>query len=103
MGSRFKYFKVKDVVVNKAVCGDSKFIIDKMYGNDYCPILDCHHLGEEKRISNTYLFRVCDTRLVDANERPLIKLKIEIIKKLMKKGNVEAKREFLIRTYNKKL
>ena len=45
---RWRYFKVGDTVVNPAVWGNRKFVIDKMYGNDYCPILDVHFAYENK-------------------------------------------------------
>ena len=104
MDSIFKYFKVGDYVINKEIWDSKKkFIIDKMYGNAYCPILDVHPAYESKTNGNTCLFTVSMTKLVGASKRPLAKLKKDIIMKMMRKGNVEAKREFLIRAYNKQL
>jgi len=104
MDSIFKYFKIGDYVINKEVWGSKKkFVIDKMYGNAYCPILDAHPAYESKTNGNTCLFGVSMTKLVGAHKRPLAKLKKEVVMKMMRKGNVEAKREFLIRAYNKQL
>ena len=103
MDSVFKYFKIGDYVINKEVWGSrKKFVIDKMYGNAYCPILDVHPAYESKTNSNTCLFTISMTKLVGASKRPLIKLKKDIVMKMMRNGNVEAKRE-LIRAYNKQL
>ena len=104
MDSIFKYFKIGDYVINKEVWGSKKkFVIDKMYGNAYCPILDVHPVYESKTNSNTCLFTVPITKLVGASKRPLAKLKKDVVMKMMRKGNVEAKREFLIRAHNKQL
>lgn len=104
MDSIFKYFKIGDYVINKEVWGlKKKFVIDKMYGNTYCPTLDVHPAYESKTNGNTCLFAVSMTKLVGASKRPLAKLKKDIVMKMMRRGNVEAKREFLIRAYNKQL
>ena len=100
----WKYFKVNDVVINEAVWGhNKKFIVDKMYGNTYCPIIEVHPISENKTNGNTCLFSVDGTKLADCWKRPLKKLQKDRVIKLMKKGNVEAKREFLIRIFNKEL
>lgn len=102
--SIWKYFKIGDVVINKSVWGSNrKFIIDKMYGNAYCPILDVHPKLEAKRNGNTCLFNPDDTTLIDAPKRPLSKLKKAILLTMVRKGNIEAKRELLIRLYNKQI
>lgn len=104
MDSIFKYFKIGDYVINKEVWGSKKkFVIDEMYGNAYCPILDVHTAYESKTNGNTCLFAVSMTKLVGASKRPLAKLKKDIVMKMMRNGNIEAKREFLIRAYNKQL
>lgn len=100
----FKYFKIGDYVINKEIWGSKKkFVIDKMYGNAYCPIFDVHPAYESKTNGNTCLFTVSMTKLVGASKRPFAKLKKDIVMKMMRRGNVEAKREFLIRAYNKQL
>lgn len=102
--SPWKYFKIGDIVINKEVWGISKkFVVDKMYGNNYCPIIEVHPLYERKTNGNTCLFSVSLTRLIGASKRPLSKLKKEIVIKMMKRGNIDAKREFLIRLYNKQI
>lgn len=100
MIKRWRYFKVGDTVVNPAIWGNRKFVIDKMYGNDYCPILDVHFACENKTNGNTCLLNPYTTRLVNSNKRPLSKLGKEKVIQMMKRGIEEAKREFLIRTYN---
>lgn len=101
--SRFKYFKVGDFVINKAVWGNKKFIIDKMYGNDYCPIIDVHPINTDKTVGNTCLFAVSETRLIGASKRPFRKVETPALLKILKRGNMEAKRELIIRAYNNKI
>lgn len=100
----FKYFKIGDCVINEDIWGArKKFVIDKMYGNAWCPIIDVHPIHECKTAGNTCLFAVSMTKLIDAPKRPFLKLKKSALIKIMKRGNIEAKREFLIRIYNKQL
>lgn len=100
--SIYKHFRVGDIIICKPIWGDKKFIVDKMYGNYYCPILDSHEFGKDRQISTTCLLNPNCCKLVDA-KRPFSKLKKELLLKLLKQGNIEAKREFEIRIYNKQL
>lgn len=100
----WKYFRIGDIVINREIWGSKRrFVIDKLYGNAYCPIIDVHPINSPKTIGNTCLFSPSMTTLVNASRRPLSKLKKEALLKLMKRGNVEAKREFMIRIFNKQL
>lgn len=102
MTSIWKYFKIGDIVINRSIWGSNKkFVIDKMYGNAYCPILDVHTANMPKTIGNTCLFNPNDTTLISAPKRPLSKLNKKMLLKMVRKGNIEAKRELLIRLYNK--
>lgn len=100
--SKFKHFRIGDIIICKSIWGDKKFVVDKMYGNIYCPILDSHELGKDRKTDTICLLNPNFCKLVYA-KRPLSKLKIEILTKLLKRGNIEAKREFEIRVYNKQL
>lgn len=100
--NQFRHFKIGDIIVCKSIWGDKKFIVDKMYGNEWCPILDSHELGKERQTSTICLLNPNFCKLVSA-KRPLSKLKKEVLIKLLKNGNIEAKREFEIRVYNKQL
>ena len=100
--NQFKHFRVGDIIICKPMWGDKKFIVDKMYGNYYCPILDSHEFGKDRQISNVCLLNPNLCKLVDA-KRPLSKLNKVLLMKLFKRGNIEAKREFEIRVYNKQL
>lgn len=104
MASIWKHFKIGDIVINRSVWGSNKrFVIDKMYGNAYCPILDVHPIHVPKTNGNTCLFNPNDTTLINAPKRPLSKLKKVVLLKMVRNGNVEAKRELLIRLYNKQI
>ena len=102
--SIWKHFKIGDIVINKSIWGSNiRFVIDNMYGNAYCPILDVHPVRESKRIGNTCLFNPNETTLINASKRPLSKLKKEKLLIMVRNSNVEAKRELLIRLYNKQI
>lgn len=93
----WKYFKVGDLVRNEEVWGNRLFIIDSFHGNWYLPLISVHPFGKENTVGNMCIFPVSETKLISSTKRPLRKLNKMTIIKLMKKGNVEAKREFLIR------
>lgn len=102
MTSIWKYFKIGDIVINKSIWGSNKkFVIDKMYGNTYCPIIDVHPINVSKTNENTCLFNPNDTTLISAPKRPLSKLKKVVLLKMVRNNNIEAKRELLMRLYNK--
>ena len=103
MNKRWRFFKVGDIVINEYVCGKrKKFVIDTMYGNDYCPLIETHAILEEKKVKNTFIFVASMVKLVNAQQRPLRRLKKEALLRMNKKGVVEAKREIMIRLYNDK-
>ena len=101
--NHWKYYKVGDIIICQSIWGNKRFIVDKMYGNAWCPILDVHDFGKEKRTSTTCLLNPNDCKLVNSLKRPLTRLSREKVLTMMKKGNTEAKREFLIRVFNKNL
>ena len=100
--NQFRHFKIGDIIVCKSIWGDKKFIVDKMYGNIWCPILDSHEFGKERSVNTICLFNPNLCKLVNA-KRPLARLNKVLLIKLYKKGNLEAKREFEMRVYNKQL
>lgn len=94
-----RYFRLGDVVGNKEIWGKKLFIIHGFGGNDYLPELYVHPLGEKPTSGNSCNWKVCDTQLIQSQKRPLRKIKSEILIKLLKKGNAEAKREFILRNH----
>ena len=100
-----KYFKKGDIVIDflGSVWGDQKFIIEEFHGNWYWPCASVLELGKPN--SNRYRcnFDTRNIRLVDAIKRPMKDVDKRVLVKMMHKGIVEAKREFLIRVNTQKL
>lgn len=92
-----KYFKVGDIVRNEDIWGRQLFIVDRLFGNAYQPLLIVHPYGKEKTVGNMCNFVLSMTKLVDARNRPLKKIPQSTLIKLVKNGNMEAKREFIMR------
>ena len=101
----FKYFKVGDTVLDfpHSCWGNTKFTIRSFHGNAYLPLASVHQIG--KPDTNRYMcnFSVREMRLVGAVKRPFRKTDKGVLIKMMNKGVVEAKREFMIRLNTKTL
>jgi hypothetical protein len=97
-----KYFRYDDVVANDEIWGKTLFVIHSFGGNSYRPELYVHKYGKPKTVGNSCNWDVTMTKLVNSPHRPFRKLKSSVLVKLLKKGNEEAKREFIIRTNIKK-
>lgn len=97
----WKYFKKGDIVRNEYTWGNRLFVIDSFHGNWYLPEFNVHPLGKEWTCGNACNFPIYFTKLIDSPNRPFKKLKKDVLIKLMNKGNVEAKREFLMRIRRK--
>lgn len=101
-------FRVGDIVKDSkdSVWGNTKFEITYLHGNWYCPLLSADIIGKFHKNSNTPQrcnLDAREVRLVNSVKRPFRKIdKISLVK-LMKKGNIEAKREFNIRLNTKTL
>jgi len=98
MESIHGYFKEGDIVKNESVWGDILFVIHGFHGNKYQPEFSVHFANKPICIKNTCNFTLSDTKLINSYRRPFIKLKKEVIIKLLSKGNIEAKRELIIRS-----
>jgi len=99
MDNPWRYFKIGDVVTNETSFGKKKrFVIISMRGNSYCPLIDVHPIFKEKVVCT---FIPSLMKLVDSPNRPFRRLKRDVLLKVNKKGNVEAKREITMRLYNK--
>ena len=92
-----KYFKVGDIVRNEDIWGKKLFIVDKLFGNDYQPLLIVHPCGQKQSPGTMCNFVVSMTKLVNNPKRPLRKIPQITLVKLLQKGNLEAKREFIMR------
>lgn len=93
-----KYFRIGDIVKNELIWGKQLFVVHGFGGNAYLPELYVHFYGKPQTITNTCNFDLRDVMLIDSPKRPLKKMDKKIILKLLKNGNEEAKREFIIRS-----
>lgn len=96
------YFKVGDIVRNESVWGKTLFLVHSLNGNKYQPILIVHFYGKPLTNKNVCNFVLRDVKLMDSNTRPLMKIDKGVLVKLVSKGNVEAKRELIIRSRKNK-
>ena len=92
------YFKIGDIVKNESVWGDILFVIHGLHGNSYQALLSVHFRSKPINIKNTCNFKVTDTKLVNSYQRPFKNLSKDILLKVLAKGNIEAKRELIIRS-----
>ncbi len=101
----WKYYKTGDIIRDSedSVWGKKLFEIDSFHGNAYLPLVTAYMVGKPKTISNMCNFDLRRIKLITCDKRPLRKLQRDAILKIMKKGNVEAKREFMMRLNTKKL
>lgn len=98
----WKYFKHGDIVKDEYVWGDKLFEVHSFHGNWYCPLMSVYMCGKPKTNRNMCNFDVRETKLITAPHRPFRKIPKKTLVKLMSKGNVEAKREFIMRINSKK-
>ena len=100
----FKYFKVGDTVLDfpHSCWGNTKFTIRSFHGNAYLPLASVHQIGKPDTDCDIS-FSVREMRLFGAVKRPFRKTDKGVLIKMMNKGVVEAKREFMIRLNTKTL
>jgi hypothetical protein len=92
-----RYYKIGDIVVNKEIWGNKKFIIHGLGGNYYNPELYVHPFGEDRTIGNSCNFPIKEVSLISSYNRPLRKIVKEKLIIMVNKGIEEAKRELIIR------
>lgn len=97
--STYKNFKVGDTIteVEGNLWAGKEFIISSFHGSSYSMFIHAYMKGKSRTIKNACNFDIREARLINAVRRPLSNLKKVTLIKLMQKGNVEARREFLIR------
>lgn len=98
----WKYFKYGDIVRCEYTWGKKLFEVHSFHGNWYCPLMSVYMCGKPRTNGNMCNFLVSETKLITAPHRPFRKMTKRVLIKLMSKGNVEAKREFIMRTNSKK-
>jgi len=100
----WRYFKNGDIVRDSedSIWGKKLFEIYYFHGNSYLPLVSAHFVGKPKTNGNMCNFDLRELKLITAKNRPFKKLKKTALLKLMKKGNVEAKREMIMRINSKK-
>lgn len=96
-----KYFKIGDIVKCEVIWGNQLFTVHGFGGNAYLPELYVHFYRKSQNITNTCNFDLLKTKLVDSAKRPFKKINKRVLLNLVKKGNEEAKREFIMRSHNK--
>nr|DAP89524.1 MAG TPA: hypothetical protein [Caudoviricetes sp.] len=103
----WKYFKTGDIVRDSddSVWGKTKFEITGFHGNWYCPMLSTNICGKFYPSGNPQRCNlgVREAKLISAPRRPFRNMPKKVLIKLMGKGNVEAKREFMMRLNTKSL
>ena len=92
------YFQIGDIVTCENVWGQKRFEIDRFFGNSYCQMVSAYRNGKLKINKNKLNLVLEWIKLVDAKKRPLKNVKQDLLLKLLKNGNKEAKRELIIRT-----
>lgn len=102
--SKFKYFRIGDIVLDRedSCWGNRRFTIASFFGERYCPMCLGYFTGREREWKTHSNLCVRDIILVGARVRPMARVNSTILVKLIKAGNVEAKREFIIRSNCKK-
>lgn len=98
----WKYFRHGDIVKDEYVWGNKLFKVHSFHGNWYCPLMSVYMCGKPKTNGNMCNFDVRLTKLITSPHRPFRKIPKKTLVKLMSKGNVEAKREFIMRINSKK-
>lgn len=96
-----KYFRIGDIIKNEEIWGNRLFCIYGFGGNAYLPLIYAFPRGEERTVGNQCNFDVRSVKLINADKRPFSKLSTQVLVKLLRKNNEEAKREFIIRSNNK--
>lgn len=101
----WKYFKNGDIVRDEeeSVWGKTKFEIVSFHGNWYCPLVMANIVGKfhSNGKPQTCNLDVRFIKLLGAKQRPFRNVKRKVLLNLLKKGVVEAKREFMIRLNTK--
>lgn len=98
----WKYFKHGDIVKDEYVWGNKLFEVHSFHGNWYCPLMSVYMCEKPKTNGNMCNFDVRETKLITAPHRPFRKIPKKTLVKLMSRGNLEAKREFIMRINSKK-
>lgn len=103
----WKYFKRGDIVRDSddSVWGKTKFEITSFHGNWYCPLLSANICGKFYPSGNPQRCNldVRFVKLINSPIRPFRKIPKKVLLNLLRKGNVEAKREFMMRLNTKSL
>lgn len=102
--NKFKYFREGDIVLDRegSCWRNRKFRLVRFFGEKYCPMCLGYFAGMEECWETHSNLCVNDIILVGARRRPMLKVSTPLLVKLIKAGNMEAKREFIIRSNVKK-
>ena len=95
----YRYFRIGDIVLDfpDSTWGKTRFRIVAFLGNWYLPIAYVHQVGFPDTNRYKCNFDVRGLRLIGAEKRPLRKVEQKALIRMMSRGVVEAKREFMIR------
>lgn len=102
--SIFKYFREGDIVLDyEGSCWKNrKFRIARLFGQRYNPMCLAYFAGCEESWQTHSNLSVNNIILVGSGRRPMARIATPLLVKLIKAGNIEAKREFIIRSNVKK-
>lgn len=90
-------YKVGDLVKNKGIWGNVLFVLESFHGNWYNREALVRFHKKEYNPANLCNFSIDEMELISFDKRPFKKLNNKILATLIKKGNIDAKREFIIR------
>lgn len=94
----WRYFRQGDIVRCEYVWGRTLFEVHGFHGNEYCPLLTVYMLGKPRDTAHMCNFDVRKTKLIAASQRPLkgVPSRVQLLK-MMAAGNIDARRELMIR------
>lgn len=93
--------RVGDIVQERELWGNKNFKVLSFHGNDYLLMATALEVGKEMRISNLCNLEVRRLKLISFSPRLLSRLSRKTLTKLVAHGNVEARREMLLRINTK--
>ena len=101
----WRYFKIGDIVRDEpdSIWDKKLFEVSSFHGNYYLPLASVYFVGKPKTNGNMCNFDIRTMRLITAKKRPFKNLDRKKLIKLMNRGVVEAKREFMMRLNTKSL
>lgn len=101
----WKYYKIGDIVRDEegSLWENKLFEISSFHGNAYLPLASVYMMGKPKTNGNMCNFDIRCIKLITAKKRPFRNVPRTKLIKMMNKGIMEARREFMMRLNTKTL